>query len=33
MPIEIYLKTEPYHENQDYKTNDIRKYYQPPLPT
>lgn len=29
MPIEIYLKTEPYHENQDYKTNEIYHFDSP----
>lgn len=29
MPIEIYLKTEPYHENQDYKTNEIYHFDKP----
>lgn len=29
MPIEIYLKTEPYHENQDYKTNEIYHFNNP----
>ena len=29
MPIEIYLKTEPYHENQDYKTNEIYHFDEP----
>lgn len=29
MPIEIYLKTEPYHKNQDYKTNEIYHFDKP----
>mgnify|MGYP000856380153 CR=1 FL=1 len=29
MPIEVYLKTEPYHENQDYKTNEIYHFNSP----
>lgn len=29
MPIEIFLKTEPYHENQDYKTNEIYHFDNP----
>lgn len=29
MPIDIYLKTEPYHKNQDYKTNEIYRFDNP----
>lgn len=29
MPIEIYLKTEPYHEQQNYKTNEIYHFDKP----
>lgn len=29
MPIDIYLKTESYHENQDYKTNEIYHFDEP----
>lgn len=29
MPIDIYLKTEPHHENQDYKTNEIYHFDEP----
>ena len=29
MPIEIYLKTEPYHKSQDYKTNEIYHFDNP----
>lgn len=29
MPIEIYLKTEPHHKNQDYKTNEIYHFDNP----
>lgn len=29
MPIDIYLKTEPYHETQDYKTNEIYHFDNP----
>lgn len=29
MPIEIFLKTEPYHKNQDYKTNEIYHFDKP----